>query len=290
MAVIGPGAIGTTIAALLHEDGITATIAGRTPMDGVSLDTDRGIVTVPGPVLTDPAQAPGTADIVFLAVKATQTAAAAPWLTALCGPSTVVCVLQNGIEQVETVGPIVPGSHLVPAIVWFPAQRLPDGRVRLRGEPRLTVPAVPGAERIRDLLDGTRCRLDIAEDFHTLAWRKLLQNAVAGLMVLTGRRAGMYHRDDIGDLALAYLHECAAVGRADGAALPDDEPRQLLEKFRAFPSDMGTSILTDRDEGRPLEWDVRNGIVGRVGRRLGVPTPISDILVPLLAAASDGPG
>lgn len=36
--------------------------------------------------------------------------------------------------------------------------------------------------------------------------------------------------------------------------------------------------------------DVRNGIVARLGRARGVQTPISDVLVPLLAAASDGPG
>ncbi|HEB9106422.1 TPA: oxidoreductase, partial [Klebsiella aerogenes] len=38
------------------------------------------------------------------------------------------------------------------------------------------------------------------------------------------------------------------------------------------------------------EWDIRNGVVQRYGRTLGVATPISDVVVPLLAAASEGPG
>jgi 2-dehydropantoate 2-reductase len=290
VAVIGPGAIGTTIAALLHEQHIAVMIAGRSPRESLHLDRDQSAVTVPGPVLTDPTRITATADIVFLAVKATQTAAAEPWLTALCGPSTVVCVLQNGIEQIGAVGPVVPQSIVVPAIVWFPAQRRPNGTVHLRGKPGLTVPSIPGADRIRDLLQDTGCALEIAADFRTLAWRKLLQNAAAGLMVLTGRRAGMYRRADVSEVALAYLRECLAVARADGAVLPDDEPQRLLEKFRAFPTDMGTSILSDREDGQPLEWDVRNGIVQRLGRRYGIPTPLSDVLVPLLAAASDGPG
>ncbi|QQD77863.1 oxidoreductase [Curtobacterium sp. YC1] len=290
VAVIGPGAIGTTIAALLHERHIAVTIAGRSPRGSLQLDTDRGAVTVPGPVLTDPTRSTAAADVVFLAVKATQTAAAEPWLTALCEPSTVVCVLQNGIEQIETVAPLVPRSTVVPAIVWFPAERRPDGMVRLRGTPRLTVPRTDGADRIRDLLQHTGCALEIAEDFRTLAWQKLLQNAVAGLMALTGRRAGMFHRGDVGGVALAYLRECLAVARADGADLADDEPERLLEKFRAFPSDMGTSMLSDREDGRPLEWEARNGVIGRLGRRYGIPTPVGDVVVPLLAAASDGPG
>lgn len=290
VAIIGPGAIGTVIAALLHEAGTVVTIAGRSSRADLRLDTNRGAITVPGPVLIDPTQSAAAADIVFLAVKATQTAAAEPWLTALCGASTVVCVLQNGVEQTETVGTLLPNSDIVPAIVWSPAERRPDGSVQLRGEPRFTVPAVAGADRIRDILKNTACELTIARDFTTLAWRKLLQNAAAGIMALTGRRAGVYHRQDLGDLTLAYLKECLAVAQAVGAALPGDEPQRLLERFRSFPDDMGTSILADRDAGRPLEWDARNGVVQRMGREHGIPTPISDILVPLLAATSDGPG
>ncbi|MGH9060136.1 MAG: ketopantoate reductase C-terminal domain-containing protein, partial [Acidimicrobiales bacterium] len=64
----------------------------------------------------------------------------------------------------------------------------------------------------------------------------------------------------------------------------------MINAFRSYPADMGTSILTDREAGRPLEWDVRNGVVLRRGRQHGIPTPISELVVPLLAATSDGPG
>jgi 2-dehydropantoate 2-reductase len=60
--------------------------------------------------------------------------------------------------------------------------------------------------------------------------------------------------------------------------------------FRNVPEDMSTSILTDAEHRRPMEWDIRNGVIVRKGRAHGLPTPISDVVVPLLAAASDGPG
>jgi 2-dehydropantoate 2-reductase len=53
---------------------------------------------------------------------------------------------------------------------------------------------------------------------------------------------------------------------------------------------MTTSILTDRETHRRMEWDLRNGVIIRKARAHGLVTPISDVLVPLLAAASDGPG
>jgi 2-dehydropantoate 2-reductase len=290
IALIGPGAIGTTIAAALHEAGRTPTICGRSAHKNLTLRSDGGEVIVPGPVRTDPGEIRNTFALVFVAVKSTQIETAAPWLSALCSAQTVVCVLQNGVEQKALVAPHVPGSPVLPSVVWFPAQREPDASVWLRGTARITLPDTPITGVVLAALQGTRCSVDVAADFSAVAWRKLMQNAVAGLMVLAGRRAGMYSRDDITGLSLAYLRECLAVARAEGAVLGDEVPQEIIDKFHALPADMGTSILADRQAGHPLEWDIRNGVIQRYGRSHGIPTPISDLVVPLLAAASDGPG
>lgn len=290
IAVLGPGAIGTTVAAALHEVGRTPLLCGRTPRDSLTLHGNGLRIVVPGPVRTDPAQVEGPADLVFLAVKATQTAAVAHWLAALSGPQTVVCVLQNGVEQVESVTPLCPQGRIVPAVVWFPAQAQPDGSVLLRSDARISLPDEAAALVVAQALQGTRCSVDLVSNFKSLAWQKLLQNAAAGLMALTHRRSGMFGRHDISKLTLDYLRECLAVARAEGAELGDEVPQAILDKFQAFPADLGTSILADREAGRPLEWDIRNGVIARRGRARGVPTPIGDVLVPLLAAASDGPG
>jgi 2-dehydropantoate 2-reductase len=290
IALIGPGAIGTTVAAALHEVGRTPILCGRSPHPHLSLRVEGNEVVVPGPVHTDASSVSQPVDIVFLAVKATQVAAAAPWLAALCDDRTVVCVLQNGVEQHALVAPLVAGGPVLPAVVWFPAQREADGSVLLRGQPRLTLPDTPAGRDLRAALQGTRISVDLAADFLSVAWRKLLQNAVGGLMVLANRRAGMFTRPDVTDLASAYLRECLAVARAEGASLDDSVAQEILDGYHRAPADLGTSILADRQAGRPLEWDIRNGVVQRRGRMHGIPTPISDVIVPLLAAGSEGPG
>lgn len=290
IALLGPGAIGTTIAAALHEAGRTPVLCGRTAHPQLILRHDEGEVTVPGPVLNKAASLSQPCDLVFVAVKTTQDADSADWLAALCDENTVVCALQNGVEQKTQLEPYVNGATVVPSVVWFPAQREPDASVWLRGQPRLTLPDTPQAQRIVDALSGTRCAVELADDFLSTAWRKLLQNAVAGLMVLSNRRAGMFSRTDITELALAYLRECLVVARAEGARLSDAVLQEIVDGFHRAPADLGTSILADRQANRPLEWDIRNGVIQRYGRAHGIPTPISDVLVPLLAAGSDGPG
>jgi len=290
VAIVGPGAIGTTLAAALHRAGRTPALYGRTARASVTLQDDYGTVVVPGPVRTSPDEVEGTVDLLVLAVKTTQVEAAAPWLAALCHENTVVCVLQNGVEQGQSVAPFAPHNPVLPAVVWFPAQTQPDGSVWLRARARLTLPDVPAFRVVAAALRGTECSVELTEDFTSMAWRKLLQNAVAGLMVLTHRRSGMFGRTDVGELSLRYLREGLNVARADGAQLGDEVAQEIVDYFRANPADLGTSILADREAGQALEWDTRNGIIRRRGVAHGIPTPISDVVVPLLAAASDGPG
>lgn len=288
---MGPGAIGSTIAALLYDAGHHVAAYGRSPRPAIELRPDDGAaVTVPHPVRTDLADAKGPVDVVLLGVKDTQNAAAAPWLQRLCDERTLVLALQNGVEQVQRVGRFCPGSTVVPAVVWFSAENQPQGWTRLRTPARVVLPDDDAGRRLAEALRTPRLSIDVDADFVTAAWHKLLVNAVAGLMVLTGRTSGMFRRADVAELARAYLRECLDVARAEGAHLADAVVEEILSLFTEVPEDLTTSILTDRQLGRPLEWDIRNGVVVRLARRHGLATPIGDVVVPLLAAAGEGPG
>jgi 2-dehydropantoate 2-reductase len=245
---------------------------------------------LPGPVRTDPAEVDGAVDVVFVAVKDTQNEQAGAWLARLCDENTVVCALQNGVEQVERVGRFCPSSTVVPAAVWISSEVQPEGWIRVRAGILLVLPVNDAAESLADLLRDAGVTVELDRDFLTAAWRKLLVNAVVGFMVLTGRRAGIFRRDDVAALARRYLAECLAVARADGANLGDGVIDEIVDLLAQAPPDVTTSMLTDRIANRPLEWDIRNGVIARKAAAHGLATPISDVVMPLLAAASDGPG
>ncbi|WP_099244609.1 oxidoreductase [Mycobacterium sp. shizuoka-1] len=292
IALVGPGAIGSTVAALLYAAGHRVTLCGHTPRERIEVRPDHAgdPIVVPGPVATDPDEVDGPVDVVLLAVKDTHNDGAAGWLRKLCDERTVVCVLQNGVEQVERVGRISPSSHVVPAVVWFSAETQPAGWVRLRTDVRLVLPEGEDAQALAAVLRRAGLAVEQDPDFHTAAWRKLLFNALAGFMVLARRRSGMFRRADIAALARRYLTECLAVARAEGAELPDTVIAEIVEMFAAAPEDLTTSMLSDAEAHRRLEWDIRNGVIVRKAAAHGLTTPISDVVVALLAAASDGPG
>ncbi|HET8953708.1 MAG TPA: 2-dehydropantoate 2-reductase [Solirubrobacteraceae bacterium] len=288
IAVVGTGAIGATFAAALERAGHTGLVlCARTPRELTVERDGEPPQALTAPTVTNPEEAGGRADWVLLAVKAHQTAGAAPWLEELAGPGTVVVVLQNGVEQRELVTPLARGAAVLPSVVWVPAEVAAPGRVRQRGPVALTVPDGPEGRALQGLLrDG----VTVSDDFATVAWHKLAVNAVAGLMVLARRRAGMFARADVAELARAYAEEVFAVARAAGADPSPGAVGELLAYYRDLPGDLGTSMLFDAEAGRALEWEARNGVVRRLGALHEIPTPISDVVVPLLAAASEPMG
>ncbi|MGY4263669.1 2-dehydropantoate 2-reductase [Bradyrhizobium sp. USDA 4519] len=134
-----------------------------------------------------------------------------------------------------------------------------------------------------------RCACGGSADFTTLAWRKLLLNAVANpITALTLQRQAVFRRADVKALCRAILEEAANVGRADGAQLAPDEAELMLATLLTYPPDAGTSMYFDRVAGRPFEADALTGAIVAAGERHGVPTPLNGLLLTLLRATSDG--
>ncbi len=217
---------------------------------------------------------PRSADWVLLAVKAHQTESAAAWLKATVGPNTRLAVLQNGVEHIERVTPYVPaGTQILPVIIQLPAQRTAPGAITLYGRSNLIVPDSEAGREFADLFADTFMAMDVREDFVTAAWEKLCLNVASGAVTaLTLRTDAVAHVPGMKDLTTAIIAECMAVGRAEGANFAPDFADAMLA-FLSRPNYRGNSMYYDRRDGKPLEWDARNGAVARIGRKHGVPTP-----------------
>ncbi len=291
VAIIGLGSIGGVAAGCLAAAGrYDVIVCTRRPAERLTLEQPQGTVEVPLATVTDPAQVKGSADWVLLCTKTHQTEAAAPWLARLCAPSTRIAVLQNGIGHVERVAPLSGGATVLPAIVYYNGERLAADRVRLRqgSDQDIAVADDDGGRAFAALFAGTPLRVALSDDFATLAWRKLLINAVANpITALTLQRQTVLRRSDVQELCLAILDEAVAVARAEGARLADDEPARALATLFTFSGELGTSMYFDRLAGRGLEVEALTGTIVTSGTRHGIPTPLNRALLTLLRAIND---
>jgi 2-dehydropantoate 2-reductase len=251
------------------------------------VETNGEVVSIDTPVITDPADV----DVhpwVFLATKAHQTAGAAPWLQALCGPDTVVVVLQNGVEHIERVAPLAGPATVLPAIVRYGGEMVAPGHVRHYTYGYLFVPDSGPGHRLADLLLGSDAEVHPVDSFQEQAWSKLVTNVAANAIpALTLQRFPVFRRPDVAELARRLMLECIAVADAEGVELSEALAESEVERMASLPDDVGSSMLYDRLAGRPLEFDALNGAVVRAGLRHGIATPLNLALSTLLAAVSE---
>jgi 2-dehydropantoate 2-reductase len=284
IAVIGPGAIGATLAAWLAQDGMhDLTICARSPLDRLRINAPGGTIEARPTVLTDYAAATPV-DWVIAATKAYDAAACVPWIERLIGSETRLAVVQNGVEHRERFDALVPFERTVPVIAYLPAERLAPGEVLQRENGRLVVPHDPAALAFARLFASTPIKVESTPDWLSVAWRKLALNAAGAVDALALQPAQIAQGEEMGAAIKALVAEVQAVGRAEGADLPEDLPDIILAHMRHEAPDGINSIHADRRAGRAMEIDARNGVVVRAGERHGIATPVSRMLTALLRA------
>jgi 2-dehydropantoate 2-reductase len=285
--LIGPGAIGATLAAwLCQDDRHQVGVAARTPFDSLEVETPQGVIRANPRVFTEVSQV-SPVDWVLVATKAYDSDSAAQWFANACGPATRVAVVQNGVEHVARFEKHVDRARIVPVMIDLPVDRLSPGRTVQRGPAHIVVPAGRnGADFVR-LFAHTNFDAKETEDFTSAVWRKLCLNSAGAVNAVLLKPAGIAHHDGVADLMRHIVRECVAVGRAEGAKLGDEIPDEIVAGARKAPKDAGNSMLADRRAGRPMEYDARNGVIARLGRKHGIATPLNALMVALLEAAQN---
>jgi len=291
IAVVGIGAIGGAIAADLADVGRhEVQLCARTPFDELEVTHPAGTSRVDARVVCDPNETMPV-DWVLLATKAYQSQGAAPWLEKLCTPETVVAVLQNGVDHEERIAPLLEsGSEVLPVVIQIPAEKLAPGKVVQQHPGTLVVADSAAGRGFESLFEGGRTAIKVTDDFVTQAWWKLLNNAaLGGVCALVLRELAVAQDPEVQAIILAMMAEIVEVSRAEGAMLPEDAPEKGLERVLNAAPTHWSSIAVDRREGRKLEWEVRNAVVGARGRRHGIATPLNDLVTTLLRASDPAP-
>lgn len=286
IALIGPGAIGGTVAAWLAQNpAFAVTVCARTPLDDLRVETPVGVITATPEVLTDAASA-RPVEWVLVATKTYDVDSTKPWLDRLVGAETRVAIIQNGVEHIRLFEHLVPADRLVPVMINLPAARSAPGRIVQSRHGIIAVPAGRNGEEFAGLFAHTEIEAAAHADFLSQAWIKLCGNCGAIVPALTLRATGPVWSDDLEAIVRGLVEECVAVGRAEGAVIPSDVIDTTIANSRNMrEGSVGGSLHADRLAGHQMEVDARNGVIVRLGSKHGIPTPMNKVLVTLLAAS-----
>jgi len=319
IAVLGAGAIGSSVAADLAKAGFDVTVIDQWPAQVEALKsaglrirmTDEDLrIPVRALHLCDLASANLGFDIVFLAVKSNDHRWMAEFIKPYLRSDGVLVGVQNGMND-DSIAAIVGRTRTVGCVVELSAEIFTPGLVKrntARATTWFSVGELDGSHtpRVREIESILRNvgRCDATSNIYGAKWTKLIANTMTmgpfGLLGLGNSEAaslpGMF------DISVRLGRESLAVGtalgyriepifglRADEFAGSSDE--NLVTAMKTLLGHIGrgrTAPIHDHIKGRTSEMEFIPGLVVRKGRELGIATPYNDAVVEIDRRINEG--
>jgi 2-dehydropantoate 2-reductase len=295
IVVFGTGGVGGYFGGRLAASGSDVAFLARGAhlealrTHGLRISSPKGDLHLPRVVASDDPRALGPADVVLFAVKLYDVESAAPQLSVLIGPDTVVVPLQNGVEATDTVVRAVGASHVAGGTAYISAVIAEPGVIRhvalgemIFGE--LDRVRTPRLERLLEACRAAGFQATLSDDIQIDIWSKFVRlSAFSGVTAWARCSAGRIRDDaDLWDTWTGAVKESIAVARAKGVGLPESIFDDSVARFRAMPAETKSSMLEDLERGRALELPWLSGAVVRLGREAGVDVPIHRMLAKAL--------
>ena len=302
IAVLGSGGIGGYYGALLGKAGHDVVFIARGAHleamqgHGLTVRTPDGQSTFPVMAVADTSGV-GPVDLILFCVKSYDTEPAALALPPLMGRETAVLALQNGVDNVDGIAPVVGSGAVLQGAVYIALQLVGPGVIlRTGGEGKIVFGEASGAGtervgRIASAFQQSGIPHQVSSDIIQVLWEKFLFiTGVGGLTALARSGIGPILASSEGrTLLTASCREVAAVGRAEGRLLQPDAVDAVIKQAETLPSQWRSSMARDLEDGRRLEVQALSGAVVRRGREHGIPTPVHETIAACLSLHQPAP-
>jgi len=301
IVVVGAGALGGTVGALLTEAGQDVVFLEKDEAraellnrEGLKLiEEKKPERTIPVRVVTALEDLPPS-ELIFVSVKSYQTEGAVRAIAGLVGENTRVLSMQNGIGNTDTMAGIIGPEKVLSGITYHSIQHLGPNSLRFRrGIKPIQIAPYDGrlsdeVRRVGDVFNQAGLDCEVAENIDDVVWQKLLHNAVVNpVSALTGESCNELLADeDAQALMRRMCEEIIAVMRARGVPIIDEEDpyRPVIGSQKALGPNR-PSMWQDLNRGLRTEIDALNGAVVREAERLGLAAPVNFAIVCLVHSA-----
>ncbi|MDQ6930238.1 MAG: 2-dehydropantoate 2-reductase [Candidatus Eremiobacteraeota bacterium] len=307
IAVLGAGAIGGFVAAMLARKGEDIALVARGAhlraimQKGLSVRSEAGEFTVQVPA-SDDLRTLGVFDVVLIALKAHQLGDALPQLAPAISSGATIVPMLNGVpfwyfadRTVESVDPggairaAIPREQIVGCVIHASGNIPQPGTIEqsggmqyLLGDPNEAPSARAGA--ISAVLAAAGMKAPLPASIKYEVWLKLLGNASLNpVSALTRLAVGpMLRNPGTREIISRLMNETASIAFASGISGSFDIENRMI--FASRLETVKTSMLQDVEAKRPLELDPIVGAVLEVARAFHAPAPTLETIYELTNA------
>lgn len=290
--IMGTGGVGGYYGGLLAQQGNDVTFIARGAHlyalrhEGLKVKSVHGDFIVSPAKATDDPSNVGPVDLIIFCVKTYNTDEAAEAIRPAVGPQTVVMSLQNGIDAAERIGKVIGLEHVVGGATWLSSSVEAPGVIKQISQfRRIILGELDGSQSARiqsiyEVLKNSSITVEISENIQKVLWTKFVFIAAASsLGSLTRLPMGEFRSvPETRVLLSSIMQEVEALAHAQGITLDLGVVQKSLEFTDNAAPHIKPSMQLDVETGHRTELESMIGVIGRKGRKLGVPTPASDFV------------
>ena len=294
--IYGTGGVGGFIGGKLAQTQHQVTLIARgdhlnaIQKNGLTIESITGDFTVRSHHATNDLNTIDTPDLVIFGTKSWQLEKVAKGILQYTNETTVFLPLQNGANNTEILNTVLPKQQVLSGLCRMISFIKSPGVISnpdipptfLFGEQDNT--RTPRVEAILTLFKDAGLNAQIPENIQVAIWQKFLFiTTVSAIGGLTRASIGVM-RDSpyIKNLMLKTAQEVAAVAHAKGISLPKDTIDKAFAAIARQAPNTTASTQRDLMEGKPSELENFNGFIVQQGKRLGIPTPVNEMIYELL--------
>ncbi|MDW3207024.1 MAG: 2-dehydropantoate 2-reductase [Alphaproteobacteria bacterium] len=303
IAIVGAGAIGGMLGALLAKSGCDPLLVARGETlakirdGGIAFDEGDQRFTVAPRVTDDPA-GHGHQDLVVIAVKAHQIEGALPAIQPLVGPKTRILTAINGVpwwffqgiggeldgrvlHRVDPTGTLArtfDPACIIGCAVYLAAEIQAPYTVVSAGVRKLVIGGASGDDTgfltdVAELFETSGIPAPVTPNIRAEVMNKLMGNLWANpISVIIGGTMAELTADsnvrDVGRRMMAEFETLCSTGLGLTMPLSIDKRLEGAAKLGAFR----TSMLQDIDRGRPIELEAILGAAIEIADMVGTPS------------------
>ena len=235
------------------------------------------------------------ADLVIYCVKSYHNNKAIPVIKNSIIDNTTILTLQNGIGSGEFLASHFGKDKVVLGAAYIDASISGYGVIQeYGGNCKIVFGKKNGrdnyhTEKIKNILTPTKIKQELSEEILTTIWEKLIFiSGLSGMTCITNSTFDeIISYNQTKNTTKLLITETYDVAIASGIKLEKNIVETTMEYFINLKSKMTSSMHQDLINGNPLEIDVINGFISKIGKIYNVPTPINDTISSCLSLTSN---
>lgn len=293
VAIYGTGGVGGYFGGRLAQAGNDVSFIARGAhlaamlQNGLVVDSIQGDFLINPVAATDDPRQIGAVDLVIVCVKGWQVSAACEEMEPLVGANTLILPLLNGVDAVDILSAHFCANNVLNGLCGIFAKIAGPGHIAHVGANpwvkfgELNNLKTARAQRVLEMMDAaTGFKAMLVDDVTSAVWKKFITIAsTSGVGSVSRANFGeMLQAPETVWLLKGVIAEIVALARGLKVDLPADIEAYVWQNVQGSHPNNDTSMQRDILSARPSELYSQTGAIIRLGKQVGVATPLNDMI------------